>query len=105
MSDGNADGRLHAMYTTIDEAGRIVIPKALRERAGLYAGVRIAVSGDDEGIKLTPEFPPPRLERRGRLTVIVRPESAGTVDDQTVETIRDEIARERADACLKDPGS
>jgi AbrB family looped-hinge helix DNA binding protein len=84
-----------AIATTIDSAGRIVIPKAIRERAGLYAGARVEVSVDDEGIRIAAQVSPPLLERRGRLLVVVGPVGA-SIDDTTVEAVREEIAQERA---------
>jgi len=40
------------MRTTIDRAGRVVIPAAIRERAGLTAGAELEVTEDDLGIRL-----------------------------------------------------
>lgn len=55
------------MKTTIDKAGRVVIPAALRERAGLTAGAEVSVVADDLGIRLERIAPPPALvKRRGR---------------------------------------
>ena len=90
------------MKTTIDGAGRIVIPKTIRERAGLYAGVPIEIRLDDDDIVLTPERTAQRLERTGRYVAIAQPDSAEPVTDELVEAIRDEIRLERA--CLARPG-
>ncbi len=59
------------MRTTIDRAGRIVIPKPLRDELGLTEGTEVEVSAW-EG-KLEIEVPPAtmRLERRGKVTVAV----------------------------------
>ena len=40
------------MRTTIDKAGRVVIPAAMRERAGLSAGSELEVTEDELGIRL-----------------------------------------------------
>jgi AbrB family looped-hinge helix DNA binding protein len=40
------------MRTTIDKAGRVVIPAAIRERAGLLAGSELEVTEDELGIRL-----------------------------------------------------
>ena len=45
------------MRTTIDKAGRMVIPKKLRERAGIKAGSELDVRLNDEG-KLEIGLPP-----------------------------------------------
>lgn len=85
--------------TTIDAAGRIVIPKVIRERAGLYAGARVAISVDDSGVHVAPQVTPPRLERRGRLLVVVSP-PGDAIDDATVEAVRAEIASEREESAF-----
>jgi AbrB family looped-hinge helix DNA binding protein len=60
------------MRTTIDKAGRVVIPSALRERAGLTPGTLLDISVDDGGVRLTPVAPGPRLVRVGR-RLVARP--------------------------------
>ena len=60
------------MITTIDKAGRVVIPAAVRERLGLLPGTELTVSADDGTVTLAPVVTPPRLFRRhGRL--VARP--------------------------------
>ena len=55
------------MKTTIDKAGRVVIPAAIRERAGARPGTEFEVTLDDEGIRLRRAVPRPRLVQvRGR---------------------------------------
>jgi AbrB family looped-hinge helix DNA binding protein len=62
----------NGMKTTIDRAGRVVIPAALRERAGLAAGTEIEVTLDDAGIRLERVAPGPRLVKIGR-RLVARP--------------------------------
>ena len=57
------------MKTTIDKAGRVVIPAAIRERSGLTAGAELEVSLDEFGIRLERVAPGPRLVKVGRRTV------------------------------------
>ena len=60
------------MKISIDKAGRIVIPVAVREKLGLDAGTELELSVDDLGLRLTRSVPGPRLERvAGRR--VVRP--------------------------------
>ena len=54
------------MKTTIDKAGRVIIPAAIRNRAGLKAKTELDVTLDDIGIRLVRTGPEPRLVRRGR---------------------------------------
>jgi AbrB family looped-hinge helix DNA binding protein len=71
------------MRTTIDKAGRVVIPAAMRERAGLSPGSELEVTGDELGIRLVRVAPGPRLVKVGTRLVArpsVAPASRPTVD-------------------------
>lgn len=57
------------MRTTIDKAGRVVIPAGVRERAGLQPGAELEVTLDEFGIRLERVAPGPRLVKVGRRTV------------------------------------
>ena len=54
------------MKITIDKAGRVVIPAAIRERVGLKAGTELEVLTDDIAIHLIPTGPEPEIQHRGR---------------------------------------
>lgn len=54
------------MKTTIDKAGRVVIPAAVRKRAGLKPGTELEIVADDIGIRLVVAGAPARLVRRGK---------------------------------------
>ncbi|MGH9256473.1 MAG: AbrB/MazE/SpoVT family DNA-binding domain-containing protein [Vicinamibacterales bacterium] len=60
------------MRTTIDKAGRVVIPAALRERAGLVAGAELEMTFEDSAIRLERVAPGPRLVKIGR-RLVARP--------------------------------
>ena len=64
-----------AMRTTIDKAGRVVIPAAIRERLGLIPGAELAISVDDLGVRLERVARGPRLVRVGR-RLVARPSAA-----------------------------
>ena len=58
------------MRTTIDKAGRVVIPAQLRERLGLLPGTELEVRVQGLDVRLVRVAPPPKLTRvRGRLVV------------------------------------
>ena len=60
------------MRTTIDKAGRVVIPAQIRERAGLTAGSELEVIADDTGIRIERVASGPRLLKVGR-RLVARP--------------------------------
>jgi len=82
------------MITTIDQAGRIVIPKEIREKAGLTAGTEIEIIHDGLSVRIERAVLSPRLERvRGR--IVARPAvAAEAVPDIDVAAIV-EAERER----------
>ena len=56
------------MRTTIDRAGRVVIPQPIRQRAGLEPGTPLEVTADETGVHLVRAVPRPQLvEENGRL--------------------------------------
>ena len=54
------------MKTTIDKAGRVVIPAAVRKRAGLEPGAELEVEADDFSVRLVRQAPGPVLVKVGK---------------------------------------
>lgn len=74
------------MITTIDSAGRIVVPKRLREELGLKPGQELELSVIDGRLEIEHPTTPMRLERRGgRLTAVA---------DRPMPKLTDEVVRE-----------
>ena len=73
------------MRTTIDKAGRLVIPKELRDRIGLTSG-EIDVYVDGATLRLEPVATDRLIERDGRLVV---PSGGASLDDDDVRSLRD----------------
>lgn len=73
------------MRTTIDRAGRIVIPKVLRDRVGLRPG-EVEVHADGAGLRLEPVLGDGVQERDGRLVI---PAGGVPLDDEAVADLRD----------------
>ena len=57
------------MRSTIDKAGRVVIPAIIRERAGLTPGTALEVTADETGVRIERVAPGPRLVRIGKRLV------------------------------------
>ena len=60
------------MKTTIDKAGRVVIPAAIREKAGFKPGTELEVVMDDVSVRLIRRVPGPKLVRLGK-RLVARP--------------------------------
>jgi AbrB family looped-hinge helix DNA binding protein len=73
------------MRATIDKAGRLVLPKPLRDRVGLRPG-EVEVFADGAGLRVEPIAGDELAEREGRFVV---PRSGVVIDDQTVQALRD----------------
>ena len=53
-SPSQARGSIHGMRTTIDKAGRLVIPRSLRDRIGLVGGGEVELELDGAAIRIEP---------------------------------------------------
>jgi len=84
------------MKTTIDAAGRVVIPKALRDAARLEAGTELEAKLVGDAIELRPRHLAVRLERRGEFLVAVPEEDLpAALDRDAVEDTRRRVRTER----------
>ncbi len=64
-------GTIFPMEATVDEVGRIVVPKPLRDRLHLVAGTKVDVSEYGDGLHIAPVSRTARLEvRDGRLVAV-----------------------------------
>jgi AbrB family looped-hinge helix DNA binding protein len=73
------------MRATIDKAGRLVLPKALRDRVGLRAG-EVDVFADGAGLRVEPIAGDTLDQREGRLVVA---RTGVAIDDDAVRELRD----------------
>ena len=60
------------MRSTIDRAGRVVIPASIRERAGLTPGSELEITEDELGVRIQRVAPGPKLVKVGR-RLVARP--------------------------------
>lgn len=67
--------------------GRIVVPKALRERLGLTPGTRVDISAYGTGLQIVPTGRTARLVRDADGRLVATGDT--TIDDDTVFTLID----------------
>jgi AbrB family looped-hinge helix DNA binding protein len=80
------------MRSAIDSAGRIVIPKPLRDRLGLGHGQSVEIRERDGRIEIEPAPTVMALVRRGGGTVAVPKEELPPLTD---EVVRETLERTR----------
>lgn len=83
------------MKTTIDVAGRLVIPREIRRQAGLRPGMPLEVRWHDGRIEIEPAVLPVKLVRKGRLLVAVPEKDIEQLTADVVQETRQAIARDR----------
>jgi len=89
------------MEVTIDEYGRIVIPKALRDRLGLEAGTSLELdvpSDAPDTIRLAPTGRQPALRQKGPLLV-----HTGRLTREDFDVV-EQLRQARADRASKHAG-
>ena len=80
------------MKTTIDTAGRIVVPKAMRQALGLKAGQEVEIRANDGRLEIEIAPTPMELKKRGKGVVAV-PDTP--LPPLTAEQVRDTLDRVR----------
>ena len=73
------------MRATIDKAGRLVIPKPLRDQLGLRPG-EVELTADGAALRVVPVHDETLVETEGRLVI---PASGTPIDDELVRALRD----------------
>lgn len=73
------------MRATIDKAGRLVIPKLLRDHLGLCSG-EVEVTADGAGLRVEPIAGDSLEEKDGRLVI---PAAGAHITDELVRSLRD----------------
>jgi len=85
-------GRIQSMKVAIDAAGRIVVPKSLRQALGLKPGQMLEIRAGDGRLEIEIAATPMRLEKRGKGVVAV-PEAE--LPALTAEQVRETLERTR----------
>ncbi len=80
---------MKATLVPIDKAGRVVLPKWVREGANLLPGDELKVSLEGQRIQLEPAVEDTGLVRKGQ-ALVFRSNSGKTVTSELVEELREE---------------
>jgi AbrB family looped-hinge helix DNA binding protein len=74
------------MRTTIDAAGRVVVPKVIRDRLGLVGGEELEIVERDGGIEISPPAT--------KVTLIETELGLAAVPERELPVLTDEIVRD-----------
>jgi AbrB family looped-hinge helix DNA binding protein len=86
---------INPMITTMDVAGRLVIPKEIRERAGLKPGQPLEIRCHNSRVEIEPAPMKVKLVRKGRLLVAMPKRPVDPLTSEVVEETRRAIHKER----------
>lgn len=81
------------MKATLDDAGRLVVPKALRQALGLKAGQELEISAGDGRLEIEIAPTPMRLKKRGKGVVAVPHDELPPLSAEQVRETLDRIRR------------
>ncbi len=90
--NGSYNAMLNGMQTTIDQAGRVVLPKRIRDRLGLRPGDRIDID-ENQGvveIRLHPVVAQLVPAEDGRGLVLEVPDGHSSLSDEDVRRLVEE---------------
>lgn len=81
------------MRTTVDAAGRLVIPRELRLRIGLTGAGEVEIRERDGRLEIEAPSASLRLERRGAVVVAVPDEPLPPLTDEMVRETLERVRR------------
>lgn len=79
------------MTVTMDRAGRLVLPKAARERAGLVAGMPLEVRVVDGRVEIEPATTRVTVEKKGGFWIAKPIEAVPVLRQEDVDRTLDEL--------------
>jgi AbrB family looped-hinge helix DNA binding protein len=87
---------INGMQIKVDKAGRIVLPKKVRERFRLRAGAKLELKESSQGLVLRPVGQGPSLVQKNGIWVHLGKASHDFAWDRIVEDLRDERMKDLA---------
>lgn len=79
------------MTVSIDRAGRLVIPKEVREEAGIEPGMPLVVVCREGRIEIEPQRRPIRIVKKGRLQVAVSVDDGDSLSSRDVTATQERV--------------
>jgi len=86
----------NTIRTSIDAAGRLVVPKAIRDEAGLVPGMPIEVRCRDGRVEIAPAPRKVRIVRKGKVYVAVPLERSEPLTEDIVRQTQDAVRSRHA---------
>jgi AbrB family looped-hinge helix DNA binding protein len=84
------------IQTTIDSAGRLVLPKAVRDEAGILPGMTLRIRVQEGKVEIEPLPREVRIVQRGPLWIAVPAEEGPPLSAATVDQVLRKV-RERGE--------
>jgi AbrB family looped-hinge helix DNA binding protein len=81
------------MRVTVDRTGRVVIPKAIRDQAGISEGGEVDVEFRDGRIEIEPARRGMRVVKRGRSVTIEAQDDMPTLTAAAVRSVLEHVRR------------
>lgn len=81
------------MKVTIDAAGRLVVPKTLRNALKLKGGTVLEIREREGRLELEPAATPMRLVRKGKVLVATTEEPLPRIDAEYVRGVTESLRR------------
>jgi len=89
--NGQNRGTIQPMLTTMDKAGRLVIPSDIRREAALQPGAPLEIRWRDGVLEIEPQPVTVRMVRKGRLLVAKPVNKIPSLRESTVERTRRQL--------------
>lgn len=83
------------MKTTIDTAGRVVIPKPIRDQAGIAGGTALEIRFRDGRVEIEPPASDIKVKMVNGVPVLTAAKGAGKLSARETEAVLQKIRRER----------
>lgn len=80
-----------SIQTTIDASGRLVLPKAIRDEAGVQSGMTLNLRVREGRIEIEPAPREIRIVQKGPLRIAVPVEEGASLEAATVDAVLREL--------------